>query len=274
MQDITRLYPDYRKGMRLEGLFLNHDLHEIGRGRKIHVYTNFVVSLDGRIAVAEEPGGQCKVPGTIANPRDWRLYQELAAQADVLLTSARYIRQLVNGTAQDVLPLSNDRAYADLHAWRRERGLPPQPAVVILSGGNDLPLADIYEDLERPVYVATGDEAVAHIRRPVEMLGARMLPAGDGNIVDGHRLVDALAAEGFRSVYSISGPLVLKTLVNARVLDRLYLTRVHRLIGGATYDTLLEADIGGPLELKLKELYYDREGADGAGQTMEVYDVK
>jgi len=47
------------------------------------------------------------VPDSVANPRDWRLFQELAAQADVLVMSARHLRELAAGAAQDSLRLSD-----------------------------------------------------------------------------------------------------------------------------------------------------------------------
>jgi riboflavin biosynthesis pyrimidine reductase len=239
---VTQLYPRH-ENLPLEGLFLRHALHtQTGTGIPF-VYTNYIVSLDGRIALMDPITNEYKIPKSITNPSDWRLYQELAAQADILITSARFIRQLVKGTAQDFLPLSKDRAYADLHAWRREQNLPPQPAVVILSSGNDLPLAEIYESLSRPVYVAAGEAAAKSLRVPVEKLGGKILVAGPEKRVDGKRLIALLAEQGFRSIYSIAGPMILQTLVEAGVLNRLYITQVHRLIGGAVYDTLLETDL-------------------------------
>ncbi|MEX2353430.1 MAG: dihydrofolate reductase family protein, partial [Gammaproteobacteria bacterium] len=255
-EPITKLYPRHEE-LPLEGIFLQHALHQRHQHQQPFVYTNYIASLDGRIAVADPLMSEHKVPDTITNRRDWRLYQELAAQADVLITSARYIRQLVKGSAQDVLPLGNDKAYADLHAWRRAQHLPSQPAVVILSSGNDLPLAQVYERLDRTVYVAAGEEAAKTLRGPVEKLGGKLLSAGSGKWVNGKHLIDALAGEGFRSIYSIAGPQVFKTLLDSHVLNRLYLTQVHRLIGGASYDTLLETDLGNTADLKLAELYYD-----------------
>jgi len=44
------------------------------------------------------------VPRAIANERDWRLFQELSAQADIFLTSGRYLREWAKGQAQEILP--------------------------------------------------------------------------------------------------------------------------------------------------------------------------
>lgn len=74
--------------------------------------------MDGRIAGALPGERRQRVPAATANPRDWRLYQELAGHADVLITSGRYLRDLDASRAQDILPLGSDEAFADIRQWR------------------------------------------------------------------------------------------------------------------------------------------------------------
>ena len=50
------------------------------------VYTNYVTSIDGRIAIPRPEGQGMMVPKETANDRDWRLFQELAVQADVIIS--------------------------------------------------------------------------------------------------------------------------------------------------------------------------------------------
>jgi len=152
---LQRLYPE--PGTRaLTGLYLD----QCWRGAAVpgpdgcFVYANFVASLDGRIATVAEPGGRLGVPAAIANPRDWRLYLELAAQADVLLVSGRYVRELAAGTAQAGFALSGD-APADLLAVRARLGLPPRPALAVLSASLQAGLGDKF------VAFGTTDEPTA-----------------------------------------------------------------------------------------------------------------
>ncbi|ALP53900.1 hypothetical protein Tel_12570 [Candidatus Tenderia electrophaga] len=271
---VTRLAPSYEAEVPLEGLYLQHALHRSELQQRPLVYSNFIASLDGRIAVAHPETGEIGVPDAITNRRDWRLYQELAAQADILVSSARYVRDLSAGKAQDSLPVSDDPAYDDLRAWRRQQGMAPQPAVVILSASLNLPIQALCEKLDRPVYVATGAQADAGRVRDIEACGARVLRVGEGKGVDGEMLVTALAAEGFCSIYSVAGPGVLETLLKAGAVNRLYLTQVHRLLGGASYDTLLEGGyLRPPADFTLKALYYDRGLTKGCGQFFSVYDA-
>ncbi len=269
---VTRLYPAPIEQVPLEGLYLHDNPLTPAHSTLPCVYTNFITSLDGRIAIEHPETGKVKVPSSITNPRDWRLYQELAAKSDVLITTARYLRELAEGTAQDVLPLSDDPEFADLFAWREARGLPAQPAVVILTASLDLPLVTLCETMSRPVYIATGDNADVKALQKLEHIGARILYTGNDKHVDGKKLVGALTEEGYRNIYSIAGPGVLETLIEARVLDRLYLTQAHRLIGGSSYDTLLEDDLlKPPADFRLQALYYDPPDETCFGQFFAVY---
>jgi len=209
-ETVIRLHPQPSAECALRGLYLDESLHRRSGDARPLIYTNFVSSLDGRIALEDRQTGRSVVPGMIANPRDWRLFQELAAQADVLLASARYVRQLALGRAQDVLPLSDDPQFRDLHDWRRAQGLAPQPAVVILSASLDLPLAGLCDGLEREVFVATGRGADDAASRVPEGAGVRLLRVGTSARVEGQALLDALGSLGFRSIYSIAGPGVLE----------------------------------------------------------------
>jgi riboflavin biosynthesis pyrimidine reductase len=239
------------------------------------VYTNYIVSLDGRIAVEHPVTGEHRVPETIANRRDWRLFQELAAQADVLVTSARYVRQLAAGSAQDVPPISPEPEYADLTAWRTRQGLRPQPALVVLSASLDVPLDTVLARSDRPVLVVTGEGADPQRVRFLEHAGVTVITAGSGRRVEGKALVKSLAGLGFRSVYAMAGPQVLETLIIDSMLDRLYLTHAHRLVGGKSYDTLLESGLlNPPADFVLHALHYDAHAYEGAGQLFAVYGLR
>jgi riboflavin biosynthesis pyrimidine reductase len=239
------------------------------------VYSNFVSSLDGRIAIETTGRYTRTVPDAIANPRDWRLYQELAGQADILITSGRYYRQSNSGEAQDDLPVGSQPEFDDIRAWRIEQGLAAQPDIVILSSSLDIPLAALEPYRSRRILVATGANVNSRSARLLENSGIEVITAGAGDRVDGKHLVAQLGASGYHSLYAIAGPAVLHTLVQADVLDRLYLTISCRLVGGNTFDTLLQGDLLTPAaRLQLQELHHDQETPEGAGQLFCVFNRK
>ncbi|ABI56709.1 RibD family protein [Alkalilimnicola ehrlichii MLHE-1] len=237
---------------------------------RLYVYGNFVTSLDGRIALGDGLPAQT-VPGSIANRRDWRLFQELAARADILLSSGRYFRDLQAGRAQDILPLGTD--YGDLVAWRQDQGLPGQPDVVVLSATLDFPLPELLFRQGRRVWVATVTGASPRARDRLERQGATVIDCGAGPRVDAARLTRHLAAEGYRRAYSVTGPWVMHELLRAGVLESLFLTHRLRIVAGADYATITEGPVlAPPADFDLVHLYLDREGDGRAGQLFARYD--
>jgi riboflavin biosynthesis pyrimidine reductase len=270
---LLRLYPAPHEECALEGLYLDDPMGHPGSDAAPFVYTNFVSSLDGRIATENPRAGRRSAPPAITNPRDWRLFQELAARADALIVSAAFVRGLAGDESHAKLPVGKDPAFNDLHDWRRERGMPPQPAWVILGRSLDAALAERCRSLHRPIYFAVGDEVILEPSATVEATGARILVVGHGRHVEGRPLIDALAREGFRNIYSIAGPRVLHALLKDGVLHRLYLTHFHRLLGGQSFDTLLEGEpLDPPASFVPRSLYFDAGEAGAAGQYLAAYD--
>jgi len=256
---VLRLYPEPGEQVRLQDLYLGLGLGRAGSTEPF-VYGNFLSSLDGRIALFNRVNGESWVPREIANPNDWRLYQELAAQADILVTSARYFRQFADGRAQDALPLGPEKSYADLHEWRLSRGMTPQPAIAVISSSLDIPLQALKAYQDRSVYVFTGRGADTERVKEIEAIGCRVIFAGEGERVDGRQLVDALARIGFRVIYAIAGPAVFHTLMQAGVVNELFLTISHNILAGDGFHTLIRGSQLSPAAgFKLQSLYYDVE---------------
>jgi len=270
---VTRLVPAPLGDFPLEGLYLEHDLYSKGRPGKPFVYSNFITSLDGRIAIASEASATHVVPAATTNPRDWRLYQELAGQADLLVTSGRYFRQSLLGEAQDELPLGRQQAYDDIREWRSARGLAPQPDIAIMSSSLNIPVATLEPYRERRIYVITGEEAEPHRVAALQDNGIVVLRAGRGIKVNGRKMLDELARHGYRSIYAIAGPAVFHTLMKARIVDRLYLTITQQILGGDSYDTLSRGELLEPAQgMRLVGLCHDPHAPVDAGQLLCVFE--
>jgi len=255
---VLQLFPPDGSGQNLQGLYLAMNLHQQASADDVFIYANYIASLDGRIAMEKAGSGEFEVPASIANPRDWRLYQELAAQSDVMLTSARYFRQLAKGCAQDLLPVGKGDDYADLVRWRREHGLKLQPDVMVLSSSLDLPLAALQSLTDRQVIIVTGSSSETNKRALLEAAGFPVLLAGEGRIVEGGRLKQLLIEYGYRSAYMIAGPEVHGALLSAGVLDELFLTTHLSLLGGDRFYTIAGRELGKTVGLQIQSLYLDQ----------------
>lgn len=257
---LRQIFPAHAAAERpLAGSYLALDLHRRAAAGDILIYANFIASLDGRIAVRGADGGY-HVPDDLANARDWRLYQELAAQSDVLITSGRYFRQLAENKAQDALPIGDEEAYADVRAWRLAQGMPAQPAVAIVSASLDIPELALKQLAGRRIVVLTAKDAAARRVRLLEGLGAEVVVAGAQGQVRGRAVKAALIARGFSSAYMIAGPAVHRTLIDDDVLDLLFLTQRHVLLGGADFHTLLGGNLAHACRLEPLSLHLDAEG--------------
>jgi len=267
---VMQLYPPPAVEKDLHGLYLSHNLRQFATDIQPFVYSNFVVSLDGRIAVPHPSRPGLVVPESIANDRDWRLFQELAVQADVLFTSGRYLRDVADGRAQEILRVYDDPRFKDLGAWRAARGLSPQPDLAVISAGLDFPVPEVLTQGGRRVFVVTVESADAGRKRALSR-NAQVMIAGEHR-VDGKRMVDSLFAEGYRLFYNVTGPKVLHLLLEAGLLDRLYLTLAGRLLGGSPFSSIVEGDLLiSPADFRLQTLYFDSVGLDGVGQLFTSY---
>lgn len=272
---VLRLFPAPAEPVSLRGLYLDDLLRPLGTPARPFVYASFIASLDGRISLPDPETKVHKVPRAIANPRDWRLVQELAASADVLVTTGRYIRDLAAGVAQDSLPVSDKPGFADLLEWRRARGLALQPAVAIVTGSLDVPIPEALLHLGRRIYIASGGAADASRIKTLTAQGVRVLKTGTGNRVEGRALIAALAHEGFGNIFMTAGSVLLNTLLSTGVLNRLYLTQACRILGGPVFETLYTGEeLSPPADFKLRSLYYDAGESGAVEQLFSVFDYR
>ena len=264
---IQPLYPNASESRSLKNTYLSLNLHQQASANDVLIYANYIASLDGRIALRHGETGDFCVPQSIANKRDWRLYQELAAQSGIMLTSARYFRQLEKGCAQDLLPVGQEKAYQDLAVWREMQGLKAQPDIMIVSASLDIPLSALQSLEGRKIYIITVKSADEHRKQALQDMGAQVLVTV-GDRVDGMAIKTHLVAQGYRSAYMIAGPAVHQTLLAAGVLNRLFLTTHLSLLAQNDFHTILQGDMQ-PVALSLRSLYLDNIG----GQMFGQYDI-
>ncbi len=247
--------------MELRGLYLAHELHRQSGPHAPFVYADFVSSLDGRIAVAD------LVPPELTGANDLRLLLELQAQADCVITHAGYLRAVAEGRLGDILEIGAHEQTRDLALWRRASGLASQPAVVVTSASLDFPMPPSLAGADRRVIIATTQSAPVRKVEAWRDRGYEVLLAGRGGSVEARPLMAALGRLGYRSLFLLTGPRMLEAALREGVLSRLYLTLVHRMLGGELIQTMISGpQLGAAGRLRLGALYHDLEGPDGCSQ--------
>ena len=276
-REVVQLFPPPARKRRLEGLYLDESLPPPAAGVPADapalVYANFVTSLDGRIAVTDA-GGASHLPEGLANPRDLRLFRELQAHADCLVTHGGYLRALASGALGNVLQVGRGAGGEDVARWRAERGMAAQPAVAVLSASLDLPIPDSPAAHRQPVHVLTTAAAPRDRIEALGEAGVEVVVVGSGPWVRGRDAVEVLAGRGYRRLYLQTGPRMLEAALRDGVLSRLYLTIGHRVVGGERFDTMLRgAVLGEAGAVRLGALYLD-EAADGeCGQLFACFEA-
>jgi riboflavin biosynthesis pyrimidine reductase len=264
---ITRLFPTPSQEIELKGLYLSQRLHQIGSPENPFVYANFLTSLDGRIAVTDPHTGETSTPETLTSKSDFRLFMELHAQADCLITHSGYLRSLATKKLGNILQVGTRPNNEDLSHWRQANGLTAQPALVIASASLDFPIPDSLKQNQQQVYIATGNRADPERIAYWQDQGYRVLLTGADKRVQGQALIEALGAHGYQTIYLIAGPEMLDTMLRERQLSRLYQTITHQLIGGGKFHSLIPGlSLGEFGNLKLSSLLYNANEPSATGQ--------
>ncbi len=263
---LLRLFPTPSETIPLRGLYLKEKLHLRGEPGHPFVYANFLSSLDGRIALEDEAGVPY-LPKSLTTEDDFRLFLELHAQADCLVTHGGYLRALQEGRLGNILQVGVHDLGLDLPAWRKAQGLNPQPAIVVASASLDFPIPESIKTAGQRLMIATGQDADPDRVREWEARGYEVIRAGAGEAVNGEVLSRCLSERGFNTLYLIAGPLMLESMVREAQLAVLFQTISHQLMGGEAFRSMVPGPtLGNVGQLRMTSLYYDVDAGSGVGQ--------
>lgn len=199
------------------------------------VICDYVTDINGIIAI-RNPKGIFIPPPEITNPYDWRLFQELTAQADAIMTSGKYLNGYAKGrTTQNILTqYESGGKFSQLGVWRLEHGYDKKsPDLIVPSRSLNITIPDVIIEKKRKILIyTTGSKTPSQEAKTLKESGAdlEVVNAGnfDGTGIDGGEMVKDLKNKGYRVVNMATGPSVLKILLDAYVLDRIYITEVQR----------------------------------------------
>jgi len=271
---LLQLYPLPGKKVPLRGLYLSHRINKLGATGNPIVYANFLSSLDGRIALEDSNGEIPYVPKSLTNPNDFRLFLELAAQADCMITHGGYLRALAERRLGNVLQIGTSPETNDLAEWRKKEGLSPQPDIIVASRSLRFTMPQSLKTYNQKCYIATGKTAESKRINNWKRKGYPVFSAGSGDLVEGKPLIEKLKIFGYKSIYLIAGPQMLATMVKDGQLNRLYHTNSHQLLGGRAFHTLISGDeLGINERLKLTSLLYDPDSSNHAGQCFAQFQI-
>jgi riboflavin biosynthesis pyrimidine reductase len=192
------------------------------------VYANFVSSLDGVVAIPSVPRSNELI--SKGSEGDRFVMGVLRALADVVLTGA--------GTAT-VWPRASwmpDGMYppaaSDFAELRSSLGVDAQPEVAILTGSGSIDPS--HPVLEAGALVLTSDQGAARLKDRLPA-ASTVVSLGAQPELDPHVVIAVLRERGHDSILSEAGPRGFGSLVQAGLVDELFLT-VSPLIAGEVAD--------------------------------------
>ena len=231
---VSEVLPD-KKQLPLQDLYLDQRLAMMSaQMERALVVTTFLADRNGVIAKADEHH-HFHVPAEMRNASDWRLSQELMAQADVIICGGSYLRRLsaLGSYAQDILNQFEPAGeFEQLGEWRLRAGYPrrsPDLAVIVRHLDFNIP-EKVLRSGRRTAIFTTRDMADSDRARTFMASGTAVVAGGESG-VDGNLMIDYLRDEmGHRVIVMASGPSVLELLLRSKRLELLYLTQVEREI--------------------------------------------
>ena len=267
------------------GLYLDLNLQELARrnGGKL-VITNYITDTDDVIATKDKKG-EFQVAKELKNSSDWKLFNELSAQADILFTGKDYLERVskLGEKAQNVLnPFDANRSFSYLGDWRLKNGFEARnPDVAVLSRSLDFDIPGSLLMNDRKVYIFTTYES-AKSKKGEELVknGLKVIGAGDEG-VDGAKMVEYLKDRGgYKVMKNTTGPRVFDILLQGNAVDMIFITQVQKQISYSDPADVQKVLVGGGKveDLKGFSLYrkYRQEGAtteigDKVTQEFRIY---
>jgi riboflavin biosynthesis pyrimidine reductase len=190
------------------------------------LYTNFVSTLDGVVAIPSTPRSNALI--NAGSEADRFVMGLLRALADVVLIGSGTLRSSPKGTwrPEKVYPAAAD-AFAVL---RRRLGRAEVPAVAILTGSGSIDPA--HPVLESGALVLTSDPGTARLERRLPS-ASTIVALGPEATLDPRLVVAALHERSHRLILSEAGPRTFGSFLAAGVVDELFLTLSPLLAGDA-----------------------------------------
>jgi riboflavin biosynthesis pyrimidine reductase len=256
---INQVFP-VKRTRPLEGLYLDQRLMDRAAkiGRSL-VLTDFLTDQNGVIARATKEG-HFEIPAALKNSSDWGRYQELMAQADVIISGGSYFKRLA--TSQDILyQFEPGSAFEKLGQWRLDAGYEKRsPDVAIVTRDLDFELPQKLIQSGRRIVIFTTD-SIAKSDKAKSLSNDNTVIRGSGEErVEGDRMIATLANDmGQRVIMMVSGPRILDLLLKAERLDCIYVTQAQVEIpfeDPATVQTILP---GGKKVSELKDFHLAHE---------------
>jgi riboflavin biosynthesis pyrimidine reductase len=185
------------------------------------VYSNFVSSLDGIVAIPGVDRSSALISG--GDPADRFVVALLRAAADVVVIGAGTFRAHEG-------PWTSENAYPEaaqrFTEFRRTQGMGDAPRLVVVTASGDV--GGSRSKLDDVIVITTADGA----SRLGKDVAAEVVELGAAGSIDMQEAVGWLFEQGYRRILTEGGPKLMGEVLKARIVDELFLTISPLIVGG------------------------------------------
>ncbi|HUP83563.1 MAG TPA: dihydrofolate reductase family protein [Candidatus Limnocylindria bacterium] len=213
------------------------------------IIANFVSTIDGVVSynTPEQAGG-----GEISGfyKPDGFVMGLLRSVSDAVLIGAGTLRAAPD---QAWSPRYTHPPSADEYArLRNDLGLSPEPTTVVVTARSDIDLGQRgMRDPSVPVLIITTDKGLGNLRWQQPFAGhVEVVSVGDGDDVPATEIVRLLNERGMSVVLCEGGPHLFGQMLDARLVDELFLTVAPQVAGRATETARLSLVEGSAFTVK------------------------
>lgn len=196
------------------------------------LYANFISTVDGVVAMPAEPGWSSSMIGGASGSDRFVMALLRACAGGLLVGSSTFLGSSARRWTAEAFCPSYAAAFA---ALRRELGLSASPELAILTASGRLD--PTHPALEEGALVLTTHAGLARLRHGLPS-ASEAIAVGEGPGLDVRSAVAALRARGHDLILTEGGPSVFSSLVEAGLVDELFLT-VSPLLAGRADGTRL-----------------------------------
>lgn len=208
---MRRLLPDFAETTPAEQA-ASLDLISLAHEERPYVVTNFIVTLDGRATIEGRSG-------PIGSPADTAMLVALRTRVDAVMIGAGTMRAECYGR------VIGDPAKRE---QREREGLPHDPLMVIVSGRLDLPWdAPLFTEGWGRILIYTSSDA-----DPPETATPVRVARHPDRVDLAQLLADLRHERGVRALLCEGGPHLHAQLIDADLVDELFVTHAPKLGGG------------------------------------------
>tara|TARA_Y100000590_G_scaffold451432_1_gene592810 strand:+ start:2285 stop:3094 length:810 start_codon:yes stop_codon:yes gene_type:complete len=246
--EFIKIYPKFKK-VDVNNEYLKNIFINLSKRYKPYYYANFLMGVNGRIAIYDKKYKKLLTPSKIMSKNDFLIFCQLHAQSDCLVTNTNYLKGLSEGYYGDILSLKDSK----LKKWKEKNKI-SIPKIIVISNSLNFKINKKILNHKDNMTILTTNKSKRKINN-IKKHGIKFKKY-NGKEISAKSLDKYIRSNKYKSIYFIAGPKIVENMIDQSLLDTLYCTTSQKLVGSKKYDTIVRGDIIEDIkDLDLRNIY-------------------